>query len=122
MFKFLLACVMVLGFSVVASAQATQASKIGWDQPAPDLATASAYSYKHYDDSGTTGITLTPTTCTGTVSPFQCQAAFPAFTPGAQHTIALTATNQAGESLKSTALPFTFIVIPNPPQNVHIIP
>jgi hypothetical protein len=105
-----------------AHAQATPASKLGWDQAAADLATANAYSYKHYDDLSVTGVALAPATCTGTASPFACQAPFPAFTPGATHTIAITASNVAGESLKSTPLSFQFIVIPAAPTNLRIIP
>jgi hypothetical protein len=123
MFKsVMLSVVMVVGFAGLACAQATSQSKLGWDQDAPDLVSANSYTYKHYDDSGTTGTVLTPTTCVGTTTPFQCQAPFPAFTPGASHNIVATATNAAGESLKSTPFTFTFIVIPNPPKNLRIIP
>lgn len=105
-----------------AFAQATPQSKIAFDQDASDLATANAFTYKHFDDGSAVGLPLTPVTCTGTASPFTCQAPFPAFTPGAQHTIAVSAANQAGESLPSTPLAFQFIAIPNPPKGLRIEP
>lgn len=110
------------GLPSLAHAQATAQSKLGWDQAAPDLPTANGYTYRHYDDVSATGVPLTPATCTGTASPFACQAPFPAFTPGATHTVAVTAANVAGESLKSTPLSFTFIVIPSVPANLRLIP
>jgi hypothetical protein len=112
--KVLLTLVLLLSFSSLAKAQATGVSKLGWDQTAPDLATAQAYNYKYYPDSATTGIALTPVTCTLVAGVIHCQAAFPAFTPGA-HTITVTASNSAGESPKSGVLSFTFVVIPAAP-------
>jgi hypothetical protein len=111
----------MLGFAASASAQtpANPGNKIGWDQPASALAEAQGYTYKYYADAGIVGVTLTPVACTGTASPFQCEVAFPAFTPGA-HTLALTASNTAGESVKSAPLAFTFVVIPSAPTSLRI--
>jgi hypothetical protein len=97
----------------------TPASKLVFDQVAPDLATASGYSYKYYADGATTGTALTGVTCSGTASPFTCQTAYPAFTPGA-HTLQLSATNAAGESPKSSVFSFTFVVVPAAPSNIRI--
>jgi hypothetical protein len=94
-------------------------NKIGWDMTSPSLTEAQGYTYRYYPDNATVGIALTNVTCIGTVSPFQCEVAFPAFAPGS-HTLTLTASNLAGESPKSTPLNFTFIVTPNAPQNLII--
>jgi hypothetical protein len=117
--------VLFLLWTSAAFAQASAASKIMWDQTAADLTTAQSLLYKHYDDAIPAGVALTPVVCTAappaTPTLFPCSAPFPAFTPGTTHTIALTAGNLAGESLKSTPLSFTFIVIPSPPQNLRIV-
>lgn len=115
----LIALLLALGLASPAAAQvATPANTVGWDQDAADLATAQAFSYRQYPDGAGTGVVLTGVTCTGTTSPFACKVAFPAFTPGA-HALALTATNEAGESLKSTPFAFRFVVIPTPPRNLR---
>lgn len=105
--------------SVVYS-QAVPTSRLGWDQDAPTLADAQAYTYKYYADGSTTGIVLSGVTCTGTASPFVCSAPFPAFTPG-NHRITLAAQNLAGESAQSLPLDFTFIVTPGVPRGLRII-
>jgi hypothetical protein len=103
-----------------AFAQAIPTSKLVWDQPAPDLATAQAYSYKYYPDGAATGIVIAPPiTCALSGPVITCQTAFPAFTPGA-HSLTLTATNAAGEGPKSAPLNFTFVVIPAAPVNPRI--
>jgi len=113
--------VLIVTFASVVYAQppATGSSKIGWDQAAPTLAEAQGYTFKYYPDTATVGTTLISVTCVGTVSPYQCEVAFPAFTPGA-HTLTLTANNLAGESVKSAPLSFAFIVTPSSPSNVRI--
>lgn len=98
---------------------ATGKNKIGFDQEGPSLAEVQAYTWKYYADSATTGIGLTGVTCTGPVSPYQCEAPFPAFTPG-PHTLTLTASNLAGESVKSAPLSFAFVVTPGAPTNLRI--
>lgn len=113
----------------LAHAQTGSASdKIAWTQMAADLATAQGYTYRHYDDVSATGVVLAPVVCANQVPPvasvFDCAAPLPAFVTGA-HTTALTAgTTVAGqpvESLKSTPLTFTFVVIPPAPTGVHIV-
>jgi hypothetical protein len=118
---FLAVLISILTFASVASAQppATGTSKIGWDQAAPSLAEAQGYIYKYYPDSATVGTTLNLVTCIGTISPYQCEVAFPAFTPGA-HTLTITAGNIAGESAKSSPLNFAFVVTPSIPTNLKI--
>lgn len=103
-----------------ASAQQAQpSSKLGWDQQAADVNEANSFTYKYYPDAAPTGTVLASVVCTGATAPFLCQAPFPAFTPG-PHSLTLSASNAGGESLKSTALTFTFVVIPSPPTNLRI--
>ena len=111
-------CSVVLFLSNVAQAQVTSASKLTWDQDAPDLALASSYIYKYSGDA-LAPVVLTGVTCTGVGSPFVCSAPFPAFSPGLLHSITLTAGNVAGDSLPSTPLVFTFVVVPSPPRNLR---
>jgi len=100
-------------------AQATPTSKLAWDQAAPTLTDANGYTYKYYPDGAATGVTLASVTCTGSSSPYACQVNYPAFTPG-NHTLQLTATNAAGESVKSSPFAFAFVVIPAAPANIRI--
>lgn len=115
----------LVGCAAVASAQVpvTTANKIGWDQVAPTLAEAQGYTYKYYPDASTTGVALTSVVCSSITSPtgaiIQCEAPFPAFTPGS-HVMALTASNTAGESAKSVPISFAFVIIPSAPINLRI--
>lgn len=110
----------ILGSTALMSAQAIPSSKLAWDQPAPDLASAQAYTYKYYPDGSLTGNTLIGVVCSGATSPFQCEVAYPSFTPG-NHTLILSATNIAGESNpKSAPFAFAFVVTPGTPLNIHI--
>jgi hypothetical protein len=118
--RLLHSAIIILVFAQLVNAQAVSTSKFGWDQPAVQLTDAQGFSYKYYPDGATTGIALTGVTCSGTASPFQCQVAIPAFTPG-NHTVTFTATNIAGESAKSTPLNFVFVVTPGAPTNPKII-
>jgi len=110
---------LLVGLPCLVSAQttATAGSKWAWDQAAPDLATAQAYTYTIYVDGAATG-TVVVQTCTG-VSPISCLAPLPVLTAGA-HTAALSAKNVAGESPKTAALPFTFVTAPGAPTNLYI--
>jgi len=118
----LFVALVLIGLSAgYASAQtpATGSNKIGWDQTALTLAEAQGYTYKYYPDAATAGIVLTNVVCTGTTSPFKCEVAFPAFTPG-NHSLTLTTSNLAGESVKSAPLNFAFVVTPSAPVNLII--
>lgn len=101
--------------------QAAQNMHFAVDQPAPDLASAQGYTYKHYDDNSATGVAYTSVTCSGTTSPFTCVLTIGAYTPG-NHTIQLTASNVAGESAKSAPFTFAFVVTPGSPSNIRIVP
>ena len=104
--------------ALLSAQTATPSSKLLVDQAAPDLASANGYTYRYYPDGVATGVVISMV-CTGTVSPFVCSAAFPAFTPGS-HSLTLTAANIAGESAKSTALTFQMVVTPSAPVNPRI--
>lgn len=109
-----------LGLGSSEAQTATPNAVLAWDQPAPSLADAQGYSYRYYPDGVTTGSAL-PATCAATADPaiFVCRAAFPAFTP-ADHSLIVTASNEAGESLPSAALAFRFVVLPATPLRVRI--
>lgn len=92
----------------------------GWGQTGPDLATVQAYAYKYYLDGATTGSLWTNVTCSGTVSPFACQAKTPTFSNGS-HSITLTAANAGGESPQSVPFAFVFGNPPTTPNNIHVI-
>jgi hypothetical protein len=118
--RLLLACMFVLTFAGLASAQqAGASSSLQWDIAGTDLATVNAYIYRHYDDSAVTGVVFTGVSCVGAASPFVCTVPFPAFTPGA-HTVAVSAANVAGESPRTAPLAFTFLVIPATPTTLRI--
>lgn len=114
----LLVCYLGIGTSAAQTASAT--AGLAWDQPAPTLTDAQSYTYRYYPDGAATGSPLT-VTCTGTPDPaiFLCKAPFPAFTP-ADHTLVVTAGNDAGESLPSEVLAFRFVVLPATPLRVRI--
>jgi len=113
------AILLFVASTIYAQPPVTGANKIGWDQPAPTLTEAQGYTYKYYPDSAIVGTTLVSVTCAGTVSPYQCDVLFPAFTPG-PHNLTLTASNLAGESVKSAPLSFAFVVTPGAPINLRI--
>lgn len=111
--------ILFLSLMPVYGQSAISTSKIGWDQDATTLIEAQGLTYKYYADASVTGVAFVTVSCVGTVSPYQCEVAFPAFTPGT-HSITLTAGNLAGESIKSLPLGFTFVVIPTAPKNLKI--
>lgn len=115
----LLLALLVVPVTTLAQTTGVPGQKFVWEQPAPDLATAQAYTYRHYDDGASTGTVLTSVTCAGTASPFQCEVLIPAFTPGS-HATAVSASNMAGESPKSDPFMFTFVVTPGTPANIRI--
>lgn len=121
----LIAFGILVGGAAQASAQTPiiAGDKLAFDVQTASLAEAQAAVYKHYDDASATGIVLTPVTCSAQVPPlagnFTCETPFPAFTPGVAHGIALTASNLAGESLRSTVFSFQLVVIPSAPTNLR---
>lgn len=112
-------------FSLLASTVQAQTppviatSQLAWDQQnVGSAAEAQAFTYTMYEDGSTLGTPLTGVTCSG--SPIiSCRAPFPAFAPG-PHTLNLTASNIAGESLHSLEFPFIFVVVPSAPKNLRI--
>ena len=118
---FLGAFLLLITFTNFANAQSqvVSASKIAWDQDAPTVVEAQGYTYKYYPDGFNVGNPLTNVTCAGNTSPFVCNAPFPPFVPGS-HSIEITASNLAGESLKSNSLAFLFVVTPAIPRSLRI--
>lgn len=98
---------------------ATANSRLAWTIPAPDLASAQTYTYRYYPDASATGTILNSVTCTGTVTPFACEVAFPLFTQG-NHTLKLSAANAAGEGVASAPFAFSFVGKPGTPTNITI--
>lgn len=103
----------------LAFAQATSTKKLAWDQPNATVAEAQAYTYQYYPDGATVGIPLSAVICGLGATGVFCEVAFPAFTPGG-HTTTVSASNLAGESLQSTPLAFTFVVVPSTPVGLRI--
>jgi hypothetical protein len=114
---------LVAATSVLVNAQtapiATANSKLAWTIAAPDLATSQSYIYKYYPDASATGTNLVSVACTGTVSPFACEVAFPLFTQG-NHTLRLSASNAAGEGTPSAPFAFAFVGKPATPGSITI--
>lgn len=107
-----------LAFASSAFAQAGTNSTLAWDQPNTTATEANTYTFRMYPDGSATGTVLAGVTCSG-AAPVVCLVPFPAFTPGS-HTLQLTAGNVAGESAKSAAFAFTFVVVPSIPTAIRI--
>ncbi len=109
-----------------AQTPAPPGSRLGFDQQAPDLATAQGYDYAAYVDKGPRTV-LAAATCQSSVPPglFTCVANLPAMTPG-DHAIELTAaTTVSGvlvESLRSVPFAVRVVIAPAPPQSLRIVP
>ena len=112
--KFILFILIFLVIAPITYAQniVTSSAKITWDQDAATLIEAQKYLYKYYLDNSTIGMVLVRVNCIGTVSPYQCQVAIPAFTYNT-HTLSLTANSSVGESPKSPIVTFTFALNPD---------
>ena len=112
----------IVACGLVAWAQpaASVASRLAWDQPAGTLAEASGYNYEASWD-GAAAVAVAGVTCAGASSPFVCAGTFPALTP-AGHTVRLQARNAAGASPLSASFAFTFVALPQAPQNLRILP
>ena len=119
--KLYLLIVLVLLSIVQLNAQvpvATPTSKLIFDQSGGSLSEITAYVYKYYPDGNTVGLPLTGV-CTGTISPFTCSTVFPTFSNG-NHSLTLTSTNAAGESVKSVPFAFVYGGVPLSPVNIRI--
>lgn len=119
----LAALLVVLGCLAPVRAQTTvsEAYRLAWDIDAPSLADAQEYDYRAIADGATAGIPLTSVQCAAASTPgaYACSAAFPAFTPGVEHTLIVTASNEAGVGLPSNAITFVFLVVPGQPRNLR---
>lgn len=116
---FLLSFVSIPIFAQTPTATAT--SKLEWIITAADLSTAQSYVYKYYLDASPTGIIFsTGVSCVGATPPFTCQTSFPVVSSG-NHTLRISASNTAGESLPSDPFAFAFVGIPSKPTGIRII-
>ena len=115
--------VIAVGIGVGVSAQTTvsQAYRLAWEITAPSQADALGYDYRAIADGAASGTPLTDVQCEPAqpVGDFACTAAFPAYTPGSEHVVVVTAGNAAGVSLPSNEIRFTFLVVPSPPRNLR---
>ena len=123
----LLAGLAVVLCTAVAEAQTPTGPtpRIAWSQDAVDLQEALSLRYRVYVDDVATG-QLVSATCNAPSSPFTCQAAVPALTPGT-HTLTLTAArvvsgSQEAESVRSAPLMIVVVVAPNAPQGLRLVP
>lgn len=104
----------ILGIRIEAQAppSATINSILEWDQAGENI---QSYEYKYYLDGAVTGFVLNPVTCVNNT----CSTRFPTVSPG-NHTLQLTAQNEAGESTKSSPFAFAFVVTPSSPSGIRI--
>jgi hypothetical protein len=122
--RIVLVCILLLAATTLSvqpvhAQPVTTANHLAWDQPGPDLLTVQTYGWNLYADAATTGVVLAGPVISGTVSPFQVVAPFPAFAPGT-HTVSVSAFDLSGESPKSNVISFQFVVIPLSPVNLRI--
>jgi len=115
--------VIALAAPLHAQAQASPASRLGWDQGAANLAEANTFGATLFIDNvggaDTGGVVLVGKSCSGTASPFACVADLPALTVG-PHVLRLSATFSTFESPVSTPLDIVMIVIQTP-TNLRIV-
>lgn len=115
--------VLSLGLTLSAQTPAVGTERIGWDQAAPDLATAQSYRADLEVD-GQVLLTQQAITCTGQSSPFLCTLPWPPMTPGA-HSLRL----RVSEIVNGTALTSEWSaawgvvlkVAPASPQNLRLV-
>ncbi len=102
---------------------ATGKEKIGWDQAAVDLVTASSYKADIEVD-GAVAVTGSAIVCAGTASPFVCATPFPAMTLGL-HSIRVRVSETLGGtpfySEWSAPWSVTIRVGPPTPLNLRVI-
>lgn len=92
--------------------------QLGWDEAAASLADANKLLYKLTVDQNP-AVILTRVVCTGSVSPFACQAPWPLLSVGS-HNIFLVAADGTGfESQQSSTYQFNFGIIPAAPGNLR---
>lgn len=82
--------------------------RVGFTQPAASLAEAQAFLYRVYVDGSRPATGSAPVACTGTTSPFACEATIPTLSVG-PHSLTLTAArvidgSTQAESLQSAPL------------------
>lgn len=123
--KFVLVSVFTALASALAPAQqvprATPRSSFAFTQDAADLQEiASFYTFRVFLDGSATGVALS-VTCAGVASPFACLAPIPPLSPGT-HSAVVVASNDAGDSDRSDAHIFRWVVAPGKPTNFRTVP
>lgn len=120
--KIILLALVLLPTSVYAQVRPTD--KFAWTQDAASITVARAYRYELELDNV---VLTTPlvATCTGTASPFACEAPIPAITP-TSHTVRLRAvdSSNAAPLVSDWSDAFTFVMraAPAKPTGIRIIP
>jgi hypothetical protein len=120
---------LMLAVWLIAAQQVTPLNSVppnptaAWSQEAGTLQEAQSYVYRYYLDGATNGAAFSGVVCTGTASPWSCQAPLPV-TLGGEHTITVTAELTTGERGGMSA-PATFTIellgAPTPLGGVVII-
>ena len=120
--KFLIIAIILIPITVLGQAapNVVPGDSFAWNETALTLAEAQGYVYKYYLDGAVTGSVFSGVTCSGTASPFTCQALTPQFANGT-HSITLTAASASGESPQSTPFGFVFGNPPSNPNNIRVI-
>lgn len=93
---------------------------VSWEQPGASLAEVQDLTYRIYQDA-LPPVVLTGVRCAAkSVSPWTCTAPFPTGSIGVVHTITLTASNAAGETVKSAPYTYVLVVVPRTPAKVGV--
>jgi hypothetical protein len=98
--------------------------KVGWDQAAGTLAEAQAFTYRYYLDGAASGAALSSVTCSGSASPYTCQAELRVTISG-PHTLALSAeTSPTSRSPLSPPVSFNHVpsTAPTAPESITLTP
>jgi hypothetical protein len=113
---------LLLAVPVQAQTAAVGTENLTWDQAASNLAEAQSLGYD-VQDGAAPAAPLAGVACSGSTSPFTCQARLPALTTGL-HSLALRARATVNGTVLSSAfsapLSLLIVAVPAIPQNVRL--